>query len=1176
MRRHPALMILVLLGLSLAMPPVLAASAAEGEAIHVRLEGQQVVMTYTGTDGIAGELPVVSRLVPVPAGVETLVPGKTRCETGGTISQLDQPPAGIVTVGSAMSFRGNRWIPVTLRPHGLDADTGEIIRYDRVEIVLSPAGQVPFKGSLAGPVDATPSQALYCAIHQDGTTGYLIITAPQYADALDPLSEWKRLKGYDVTVATTDETGVGLTSIKNYIRNAYETWDNPPLYVLLVGDVDDIPTDYFGGDVTDHVYVLADDEDYLPDLFIGRFSVEDTYQAETMVAKTVNYERHPYTDEGTDWFSRALMVAGDYGSATPVQTSRFCAESLFDAGFTSVDSVYAFEDGSGQWDGVVPITTAVNSGLTVINYRGWAFGTGGWQPPEFQTVNIGGLSNGWKLPVVFSCVCHTGNFGADAEAFGEAWVRSGSPTEPRGAVAFVGNGDPWSYTRWNDRMAMGLYESMRVDNLRRVGPIMTGAKIRMIEQFPSELWFADSADQSVEFYFYIYNLQGDPELNIWTAAPQEIEVVHPSSVPVGTGFIEITVEDAKTKSPIPGARIGIVQGNQVLGSAHTDSRGVALVPAIPDNSVDSLNITVTGMNLAPYEGVAAVTVPEAFLAYADHDLDDDDQDASDGNDDGVLNPGETVEIELTLRNTGTTTATSVTAAIDSIWGAQVLAAAASFGDIAAGSEGTSSSPLVLSVDTSAEDGFVIRVGLDVSFGASSHSVSYFTLQVSAPDPLYLGAVASADSILDAGETANMTVRLANTGSADASGVEATLRTSTPWITITDSVGTFGTFAVGDTVENTTDVFEVVVSGEAATGQAAGFEMELTTDEGGISTVTFAIIVGRVDHCAPMGPDAYGYYCYDNTDVDYDASPVFDWIPCSPAYGGLGENLYLRNDRLKAIGLPFDFVFYGVSYDSILVSDNGWFSFDLDWYRDFNNWHLPDSYGNFAMVAPFWENLNPRRRINDIRVADGAYTWADTAGHRFVVEWSRIPYWDEMDNDDLQTFEVILYDQEYLDTVDGEIVFQYKRIVDIDLTYQQATVGIEDHTETVGLEYVFSGVYPGESAALSNGLAVKFTTRAPSRIDTGKEVALAERPGLASWPNPFNPSTVVRYSLPREEHVTISIYDILGRQVAELANGVRPAGPQEIRWDATGFASGVYFCRLKTQEDAETIKIMLLK
>jgi len=65
----------------------------------------------------------------------------------------------------------------------------------------------------------------------------------------------------------------------------------------------------------------------------------------------------------------------------------------------------------------------------------------------------------------------------------------------------------------------------------------------------------------------------------------------------------------------------------------------------------------------------------------------------------------------------------------------------------------------------------------------------------------------------------------------------------------------------------------------------------------------------------------------------------------------------------------------------------------------------------------------------------------------------------------------------------------------------------------------------------------------------------------NYPNPFNPSTTVRFSLPSEEHVTLTVFDIMGREVGRLAEGRYAAGEYSVAWDASRFASGVYLCRL---------------
>ncbi len=66
----------------------------------------------------------------------------------------------------------------------------------------------------------------------------------------------------------------------------------------------------------------------------------------------------------------------------------------------------------------------------------------------------------------------------------------------------------------------------------------------------------------------------------------------------------------------------------------------------------------------------------------------------------------------------------------------------------------------------------------------------------------------------------------------------------------------------------------------------------------------------------------------------------------------------------------------------------------------------------------------------------------------------------------------------------------------------------------------------------------------------------------NYPNPFNPVATIRFDLPVKSRVTLRIFDILGRQVATLADGIFEAGYQSVNWDASAFSSGIYFCRLE--------------
>jgi len=80
----------------------------------------------------------------------------------------------------------------------------------------------------------------------------------------------------------------------------------------------------------------------------------------------------------------------------------------------------------------------------------------------------------------------------------------------------------------------------------------------------------------------------------------------------------------------------------------------------------------------------------------------------------------------------------------------------------------------------------------------------------------------------------------------------------------------------------------------------------------------------------------------------------------------------------------------------------------------------------------------------------------------------------------------------------------------------------------------------------------------------------------NYPNPFNPSTTIGFRLAAAGRIDLSIYNILGQKVAQIALAWYDAGPHELHWDARGFPSGVYFCRLKSGTEVATRSMMLLK
>jgi hypothetical protein len=80
----------------------------------------------------------------------------------------------------------------------------------------------------------------------------------------------------------------------------------------------------------------------------------------------------------------------------------------------------------------------------------------------------------------------------------------------------------------------------------------------------------------------------------------------------------------------------------------------------------------------------------------------------------------------------------------------------------------------------------------------------------------------------------------------------------------------------------------------------------------------------------------------------------------------------------------------------------------------------------------------------------------------------------------------------------------------------------------------------------------------------------------NYPNPFNPTTTITYELPRTSHVSLTVYDMLGREVSVLVNEKKEAGVHEVEFNGSALASGVYLYRLTTGAFTQTRKMIVVK
>ena len=95
-------------------------------------------------------------------------------------------------------------------------------------------------------------------------------------------------------------------------------------------------------------------------------------------------------------------------------------------------------------------------------------------------------------------------------------------------------------------------------------------------------------------------------------------------------------------------------------------------------------------------------------------------------------------------------------------------------------------------------------------------------------------------------------------------------------------------------------------------------------------------------------------------------------------------------------------------------------------------------------------------------------------------------------------------------------------------------------------------------------------------DTKETEVNIEGYSLSNYPNPFNPKTTIQYSIPKDEFVKLTVYDITGKIVKELMNGYKTAGKYSVEFNASSYSSGTYYYRLEAGEYKSIQKMMLVK
>lgn len=422
---------------------------------------------------------------------------------------------------------------------------------------------------------------------------YLIIAADSYYDAVQPLVEWRRASGIQAAVVRTSEVGTDTTAIKAYVRNAWNTWSPPPEYVLLVGSGTQIPARYYRQQQqnyptwTDNVYADMTG-DMRADIFVGRLPATTVAQAQAMVNKVLTYERNPNLVDSL-WMRRLTTIVregGDGADTVYWNNVRRAAQQAGVAGFVAVDSLSYYRGHTAA-----SVINSANRGTGFIVYRGTAVGS--WYEP-FAVRPSQDTAQG-KLPIVLSITCQTLSMLTSEPMLSDSWMRTGTSTLARGAVAFFGNTHTSAadVARQRGAVCRGFFDGIFVDKIDRLGPACVRARQQLWTEYRS-----DTAD------YRGFNLLGDPAMYVWTATPRRLDVLHPVTIEPDSQTLEVTVFAGD--QPVPGALICASMDSTVYAVATTDNDGRVSFDIAPHEG--ELRLVVTGRNLLPYDALIPVAL----------------------------------------------------------------------------------------------------------------------------------------------------------------------------------------------------------------------------------------------------------------------------------------------------------------------------------------------------------------------------------------------------------------------------------------------------------------------------------------------------------------------------------------------------------------------------------------
>lgn len=953
----------------------------------------------------------------------------------------------------------------------------------------------------------------------------LIISYGDFMDEMAPFIEWKTKTGTPVEIVDVAEIG-GSSQIKSYIADYYN--DNGLTFVLLVGDSPQLPSSVTGGNDSDVNYSYIVGNDHYPDLFVGRFSAENTSHVATMVERSIAYERTPNEES---WYENAIGIASNQGPGDDneydyVHIRNIHTNKLFPYTYTYG---YEFFDGSqgGEDAGGNPSTTivaeAINSGASIINYVGHGSNTA-WGTSGFSNNNVNGLTNTDKLPFIISVACVNGNF-VGLTCFAEAWLRAEDDGNPTGAVAaFMSTiNQSWDPPmQGQDDMNDILTEADENNIKRTFGGITMNGCMAMNDEYGS------AGDEMTD----TWTIFGDPSLMVRTATPQTLTVDHMPTLFIGATSLTVNC-DAEA------AVAALTMDGEIIGTAVVES-GSAIIDFDALNDVGVMDLVVTAFNYIPYEStVEVVPADGAYIVYTENIVND-----AAGNNDGLIDYNENILLTIALSNIGTEDAEGVNVTISTE--NEFITISDDFetyGTIASESTVSIEDGFAFNVANNIPDGSSIKINISTVDNAGRELwESSFSLIAHAPVLKYEFFTIDDNSgnqngKIDPGENVNIIVNVSNSGSSEAYNTIVNLSSANAYITINNSEYTLGDLGSGIFSDA---IFNVTASDETPDGTNVEFDLSMTADYEISSTASFSTFVGQkpvliIDYSAQTASAESMMSCFAELNVGAEQ-----------ANSAFPEDLNIYKSLFIILGV------YPNNHP--LTEEEGTILNEF-----IENGGRVYMEGGDAWAFDAQTTAHEKFMINGIE--DGTGDLSRLIGYEgTMVQGYAFNYGGE---------------NSYIDRIAP--LLGANIILENDSPVYGTVISFENEIyKTIGSSSCFGGLVDEEGSTKDGLMAEYLYFFDISFIWTDVQNNRLERNDITAYPNPFNKSVNISINLSEPQFVEINIFDITGKNICTLVNNHLQTGSHIYSWEAINSPAGIYFYSVKAGNKTYTKKLIINK